>query len=165
MCSELTSVKDPPPLEKRSVVVNWVPCSCGWVYTGGAIWQLECRLGNTNIPAFEDSWRSQLLLSCLETSLISRLSLFMCAINVWFELLLMKDTHGESGWLDHMGNVDGRDNLIASGWTKLQLVLHPCITIFPMPVLVDLLCYSCVESDMKKALTQQHEWKQSYFVR
>ena len=29
ICSELTRVNDPLPLEKQFMVVCWVPCSCG----------------------------------------------------------------------------------------------------------------------------------------
>ena len=35
--SELTMVKDPLALEKQSMVVYWVPCSCGQAYIGKTI--------------------------------------------------------------------------------------------------------------------------------
>ena len=37
ICSELTRVRDPLPLEKQSMVVYWVPCSCGQAYIGKTI--------------------------------------------------------------------------------------------------------------------------------
>ena len=42
--SVLTRVKDPLPLEKQSMVVYQVPCSCGLVYIGKTIRRLETRL-------------------------------------------------------------------------------------------------------------------------
>ena len=42
--SMLTRVKDPLPVEKQSMVVYQIPCSCGQVYIGETIRQLETRL-------------------------------------------------------------------------------------------------------------------------
>ena len=42
--SEITRVKDPLPMEKQSMVVYQVPCSCGQSYIGKTIRRLESRL-------------------------------------------------------------------------------------------------------------------------
>ena len=42
--SLLTRVKDPLPADKQSMVVYWIPCSCGKVYIGRTILRLETRL-------------------------------------------------------------------------------------------------------------------------
>ena len=39
---------------------------------------------------------------------------------VTFELSLAKLYSGEPGQIDHMSNVEKRNNLIANGWTKLK---------------------------------------------
>ena len=78
--SLLTRVKDPLPLEQRSMVVYQIPCSCGKVYIGKTIRRLETRLkehkdacckGYTEKSAVaEHAWKEQHPIKWRETTVL-----------------------------------------------------------------------------------------------
>ena len=73
----------------------------------------------------------------------------------------------EPGWVDHICDIEGREYLIASGWTKLKCLLCPCVMSLPLARYFGFYHaklrsskrrYSCVKGAMKKALMQQLEY-------